>query len=672
MDRSRTSADVRLLRGPRRLGQDDAGAAPRASGSRREGVDVVSTREPGGTALGEQIRDLVLHGDHVAPWAEAPLYAAARAQHVDQVIRPALERGATVVCDRYVDSSVAYQGVGRGLGLDRVLELNLAAVGGLLPDRTFLLELDPGDVPARVGGEHDRIEREGDDFQARAAAGLPRARASASRSASSSSTATLPAEELAEEIRGAPSLPFLSSPRRSACSRRRSPKAPAHAYLFHGPPGVGKRRPRSRFAGALLGDARRVDARTHPDLYVIEALGEMIRIDDVRALHHDLHMRPFEGDRRVYLVLDAHRMNDDAADALLKDLEEPPSVRGDRARRGRARPAPADDPLALPARPVPPALASGRCASGSPRGRPSAARTRSRAPRARRGRPARPRAPAPRRRRPPTRREALLAAARAVYLDAGLRARRRRRRASSASAASAGEEAREREQALVDRLDLPAREAEQRVRRAAARRRARRAARRRSRSSRRGTATSSSSRRGRGRRRARRPARRAARGRRRASAADGAERGSRGRARDLARARGVQPQRRRSRSRRSSCGSHREVRAASSMVVGLVGCGNWGRHILRDLVSLGCEVPVVARSPESVRALRRAARRSSSPTSSRCRDSTGRRRRPRRAACRGAGRAARARRPRLLREAADRRPRGRGATWPPVPPTVCS
>jgi DNA polymerase-3 subunit delta' len=99
---------------------------------------------------------------------------------------------------------------------------------------------------------------------------------------------------------------------------------PAHAYLFHGPAGVGKRSAAFAFAAALLGDERRVLERMHPDLYVIEALGEFIRIDDVRALHHDLHMRPFEGARRVYLVLDAHRLNDDAADALLKDLEEPP------------------------------------------------------------------------------------------------------------------------------------------------------------------------------------------------------------------------------------------------------------------------------------------------------------------------------------------------------------
>ena len=132
-----------------------------AESLRGEGRDVVLTREPGGTPLGEQVRRLVLHGDHVAPWAEAALYAAARAQHVDEVIRPALDRGATVVCDRYVDSSVAYQGGGRGLGVDTVLELNLTVVGGLLPDRTVLVELDPETAAARVGSSGDRIERDG-------------------------------------------------------------------------------------------------------------------------------------------------------------------------------------------------------------------------------------------------------------------------------------------------------------------------------------------------------------------------------------------------------------------------------------------------------------------------------------------------------------------------------
>jgi DNA polymerase-3 subunit delta' len=99
---------------------------------------------------------------------------------------------------------------------------------------------------------------------------------------------------------------------------------PAHAYLFHGPRGVGKRRAAYAFAGELIGDARRVERGAHPDLYVLEPLGDQIRIDDVRALRRDLHMRPFEAARRVYLVLGAQELNDDASDALLKDLEEPP------------------------------------------------------------------------------------------------------------------------------------------------------------------------------------------------------------------------------------------------------------------------------------------------------------------------------------------------------------
>ena len=102
-------------------------------------------------------------------------------------------------------------------------------------------------------------------------------------------------------------------------------EGPAHAYLFHGPAGVGKRAAALAFAAELLGDERRVVAGSHPDLVSIEALGEMIRIDEVRALHRDLHMRPFEAARRVYVIADAHLLNEDAADALLKDLEEPPA-----------------------------------------------------------------------------------------------------------------------------------------------------------------------------------------------------------------------------------------------------------------------------------------------------------------------------------------------------------
>ena len=134
---------------------------------RGRGREVVLTREPGGTELGERVRELLLAGGDVSPWAEAALFAAARAELVERVIRPALSRGADVVCDRYVDSSLAYQGIARGLGVERVLELNRPAIGDVMPDRTFLLLVDAELSGARSGGEPDRIEREGAEFRER-------------------------------------------------------------------------------------------------------------------------------------------------------------------------------------------------------------------------------------------------------------------------------------------------------------------------------------------------------------------------------------------------------------------------------------------------------------------------------------------------------------------------
>lgn len=131
-----------------------------------EGREVVLTREPGGTELGERVRELVLDGPEMTPWAEAALFAAARAELVATVVRPALERGADVVSDRYVDSSLAYQGIARGVGVEHVLELNLHVVQGLMPDATVLLLLDPAEAGRRAG-ETDRLERAGADFRAR-------------------------------------------------------------------------------------------------------------------------------------------------------------------------------------------------------------------------------------------------------------------------------------------------------------------------------------------------------------------------------------------------------------------------------------------------------------------------------------------------------------------------
>jgi dTMP kinase len=167
---------------------------------RGEGRTVVATREPGGTTVAEGVRALVLHGAHMAPWAEAALYAAARADHAAQVIRPALDRGDDVVCDRYLDSSVAYQGIARGLGEERVRELSLIVTERLLPDRTFLVLLDPEDALRRATGDHDRIEREGAEFMQKVDAGY-RALAAAEPDRIVAVDGARSADAIAEEIR---------------------------------------------------------------------------------------------------------------------------------------------------------------------------------------------------------------------------------------------------------------------------------------------------------------------------------------------------------------------------------------------------------------------------------------------------------------------------------------
>lgn len=130
-------------------------------------------REPGGTAAGEQIREVLLHGtDDLSPWTEALLYAAARAELVARVVRPALEGGRVLVLDRYLDSSLAYQGHARGLGIDAVLAVNAAAVGDALPDLTVVLDVAPAAAQARASGAPDRIEREGLAFQRAVADGF--------------------------------------------------------------------------------------------------------------------------------------------------------------------------------------------------------------------------------------------------------------------------------------------------------------------------------------------------------------------------------------------------------------------------------------------------------------------------------------------------------------------
>ena len=260
-------------------------------------------------------------------------------------------------------------------------------------------------------------------------------------------------------------MSFAAVPEQAEAKRLRAAAladGPAHAYLFHGPPGVGKRAIAFLYAAELLGEHARVERRSHPDLYVLEPVGDQIRIDDIRTLRRDLHMRPFEASRRVYLLFGADTMNEDAADALLKDLEEPPSYavivlvasdlgplpetirsrcqlvpfrrlseRAVREAIAARDPSLADEEVTTLAR-----VAGGRLDRAERLLDPAAA----------------------------NRREALLAVARAVYLDPGFDAAESAQ-TLLAGIAERGGEAKEKAEAAVEVLELAGREAEQRVRR---------------------------------------------------------------------------------------------------------------------------------------------------------------------------------------------------------------
>ncbi len=137
----------------------------------KKGYEVVLSREPGGTRVSEIIRDLILdpRNKEIVPLTEMILYAASRAQHVAEIIEPAIESGKIVICDRYVDSSYAYQGVGRGVDLKSVADVNRIAVHGTVPDITFFLDIDPEiSIKRRINSTGaDRIEQEKLDFHRR-------------------------------------------------------------------------------------------------------------------------------------------------------------------------------------------------------------------------------------------------------------------------------------------------------------------------------------------------------------------------------------------------------------------------------------------------------------------------------------------------------------------------
>lgn len=236
----------------------------------------------------------------------------------------------------------------------------------------------------------------------------------------------------------------------------------AHAYLLHGPAGVGKSAAAFAFAGALLGDARRVAERTHPDLSVIEPLGDMIRVKAIEGLHHDLHLRPFEADRRVYLILGAHRLGDEAVSMLLKDLEEPPSYATIVLVADELGPVPAtirSRCQLVPFRRLSESAISEWLGSHAPALAEAEATAIARVAAGRLDRARRLIDPAVR-----DRRSALLAAARGPYLDPAFRTVDAAR-ALLDGVDSIGAVAKEREESVVAGLDLTPRDAEQRVKR---------------------------------------------------------------------------------------------------------------------------------------------------------------------------------------------------------------
>ena len=161
-------------------GGDGAGKSTQsrllADALRARGLEVVVTREPGGTPIGEAIREVLLGAgsDGMAARTEALLFAAARAEHAASLIRPAVARGAVVISDRYLDSSVAYQGAARGLGEDRIAELSMWATEDLVPDLTVLLDVPPG-VGLGRAGDANRMEAEPEAFHSEVAPGVPAA-----------------------------------------------------------------------------------------------------------------------------------------------------------------------------------------------------------------------------------------------------------------------------------------------------------------------------------------------------------------------------------------------------------------------------------------------------------------------------------------------------------------
>ena len=349
---------------------------------------MVTTHEPGATKIGMRLRALLLDTSHtgMSPHAEALMYAADRAEHVASVIAPALARGAIVITDRYVDSSLAYQGAGRNLPVDEIARFNRWATGGRTPDLTILLDMDPMAGLSRRARSADRLEAEPADFHLRVRAGFrpwpapnppatwcstptgrPARSPATSRSGSAScsptrcpsvaeaNTGDFPAiraevltsaasptgavvDRLFRDCRrpGRGGRPAATGPppgrRRCSPAERPEPGAMTHAWLFTGPPGSGRSVAARAFAAALLCPpaaaasaprCHQVFAGTHADLLLVRPEGLSYGVKQTRDLVLRAAGKPTGGRWQIVLFEDADRCTEQAANALLKAIEEP-------------------------------------------------------------------------------------------------------------------------------------------------------------------------------------------------------------------------------------------------------------------------------------------------------------------------------------------------------------
>ncbi len=332
---------------------------------REVGHAVRVSYEPGATPVGQRIRNLVLHTDEIiAPRAEAMLFAADRAHHVHTVVRPALAAGEVVLLDRFIDSSLAYQGAGRELAVDDIRRLSLWATGGLRPDLTVLLDLAASEGLARARGrsDFDRLERESIEFHERVRTGFlacaaeePRSVRRARRHPSHRRTGrrdrkdgyrtaggARAVSDVWSSLIGQPETVSLLQASAAAAAQLASGQSIAtgsmsHAWLFTGPAGSGRSVAARALAAALqcVGDGppgcgvcsacRTVLAGTHPDVRMVVPEGLSISVADIRSVVATAARLPAMGRWQVVVIEDADRMTEGASNALLKVIEEPPA-----------------------------------------------------------------------------------------------------------------------------------------------------------------------------------------------------------------------------------------------------------------------------------------------------------------------------------------------------------